>query len=287
MPRTSNTTLPFGRHGTDWIEALRVAGRSVSTIDCYARDLRDIASALKTEDATVFGRVQQSEIDRLAEIWLGSGASSGTVARRFSAFRQFALYLTRHRGIDCGRGLAADFPVHDRPVPANVHFDEVRDFISPAAADIEDWMSVRDTAIFTIQAGLGLTTFEAVSLNRCDIGGATIEVANTVFRKRTVGLSDEGRLGIDRYLKVVPFDLAFDGPLFVNSRGSRVSERTMQVRSRHRAAIVGGAKVSGPTLRRNAGRALVLQGQPPDAVAQALGLHPLSVFRFFDLEGCS
>ena len=276
---------PFGRHGTAWISRLRAEGRSASTIDCYSRDLRDIAIILNTQDVAVLGCVDQAEIDRVAETWSSSGASPGTVARRFSALRQFSLFLSRNGDVDCCRALAVDFPAHRRPPPRHVHNDEVCDFVSLAATDMEDWMSMRDTAIFTIQADSGLTTSEAVSLDRCNVSGATIEVRETVFRKRAVGLSERGRLSLDGYLETVPFELASDGPLFVNARGSRVSVRTMQGRYRHRAATIGAGEVSGSSLRRNAGRTLALQGYAPDTIALALGLHPLSVFRFFEIEG--
>jgi integrase/recombinase XerC len=280
--------LPFLPDSADWLDAMHGEGRSSSTIECYGRDLRDVSAALGSIDVAVMATLDQDCVDRVAAIWDVKGASSTTVYRRFSALRGFAQFLIRHRGMDCGRLLAANFPALHRVRLPGFSEQEAAALVDASLIAAGDWVGRRDAAIFAVQSESALTTAEVVALNREDIGTHAISIRNTAFAPRVAAFSDRPRAAVSGYLLAVPFDISFDGPLFVNERGTRISVRTVQLRFRHRARTVGIPPGRGPgSLRTGTGTLLASSGNSPAVVAEALGLHAISAFRFFNLEGRS
>ena len=274
--------LPFQPDCADWLNSLLADGRSASTIDCYGRDLRDLASALGSDRTDALASVDQRTLNGIAATWGTDGASPTTVYRRLSALRGFALFLTRSGRMRCGSILAAAMPEAKRTRRPILTDQQTADLLSEDLFAVDDWADRRDLAMLALGADGALTAAEMAALNRQDLGANSVCVRASCFRPRVTGVSEASRSAIDVYLGEVPFDLAFDGPLFVNQRGARMSVRTIQVRFCYRARRLGIIGPHGPgSLRTRCGDRLATEGQSPALIAAALGLHPLSAFRFF------
>src|SRR3982074_3557077 len=106
--------MPFQPSSQSWLEHMRGAGKSASTLDCYARDLRDISAALGTSGVMGLASMDQASVELTAAFWIAEGAGRATVSRRFSALRAFAAYLCSIEGNDLSKLLSAKFPAAAR-----------------------------------------------------------------------------------------------------------------------------------------------------------------------------
>jgi integrase/recombinase XerC len=270
-----------------WLAAISASGLAPSTVECYRRDLRDFEQVLsslfghaaRTED---IGRIDQPGIDAVVRDWLAAGASVGTVLRRFSAVRGFAGYLSRAMEIDCSSILSARLPQMSRNERQPVD-DETLDEL----ASIEhgkDWIGARNQALLLLQADTGLSTAEMASLDCGSLldDGAGIAVTNTVLAVRIVPLSPAAREALARYGSMAPSAWFSARPLFINSRGRRISTRSIQLAfSRRRTELGLPTAVCPMSLRHRLGENLAAEGNPPAIVAARLGVSVHSVERYY------
>ena len=268
-----------------WLESLYSAGRSRITVECYRRDLGDfkrVAGRLSKRGNIDMKLVGQEQLDLIASAWKAEAASPQTIARRLSALRGFARFLMATGRTDCARLMAARVAGAERTRRPVLSDQQASEILSADLAAIDDWTGRRDLAMFAVGADGALATAEIAALNREDLDADSVCVRTTCFRPRMAGLSRASRSAIDAYLAEVPFDLPFDGPLFVNRRGTRVSVRTIQLRFGSRARRLGIIGSYGPgSLRAHCADRLAMEGQSSALIAAALGLHPLSALRFF------
>jgi len=268
-----------------WLASLKAAGRSDSTLDCYARDIRDLVSASGVVEARQLSTLDQCKIDAIAAVWRQEGALEATIVRRFSALRGFATYLARECSMDLSALLSADFPTAPKRKRPPVKENEIDLLV--AEAPREGWRDLRDSVMFSIQSGSGLTPVETVKLNVGDVDLAhrLVRIVDTHLTPRIVGLSDRSQDLIGEYLGALPFSLAETEPLFVTSRRARLNVRSAQVSFRRRRMRLGVSEEATLMGLRHASAArLANNGGSPDLLASALGVLRSTVVRYFDGE---
>jgi site-specific recombinase XerC len=109
-----------------------------------------------------------------------------------------------------------------------------------------------------------------------------LPISATHLAPRIAGVPVETDELIRRYLEAVPFDLGEGEPLFVNNRGRRLTTRSVQISFRRRGAELGLPMTAAPICLRHAvGQRLADAGQPPAAVARALGVSVAAAGRDF------
>lgn len=283
--RPMNRQIPFPPAGADWLESLRNVGKTEGTLDCYARDLRDVAEASGASEAEQLPSVGQTAVDLIAVAWRSAGVGEATIVRRFSALRGFAVYLVRERGMDLSSLLSADFPTAPKRRRQSVGADEIGRLLGD---DPEGWRHVRDSALFAVQSDAGLTSAETVGLDleNVDLKNCLIRVVNTHLEPRIAGISERAQSLLQEYIRALPFDLAKADPLFVTSKRKRLDVRSAQVSFRRRRMRLGvSPRATLMGLRHANAARLVAQGNAPAVVANALGVLATTVGRYFDGEG--
>jgi site-specific recombinase XerD len=273
--------LPFLPESTDWLARLRTDGKSTSTLQCYARDLRHVSIAMGSNETSFLVAADQQVVDRIAKCWSTTAASSGTVQQRFSALRGFAKFLLGNKSYDCSRLLSLKYPAVTRIGSPVLRRDDIDLILTPISC-APQWSSLRDLAVLRLQGHNGLTVAETVSLNLRDANGDYLRVRATAFRARTIELdADTARL-IQRYLRAKPFPSSPDGPLFVNGGGCRLSQRSVQLMFLRRRLECGLQQFDGPScLRRSLGVQLATEGHPLNSIADLLGISAGSACRLF------
>ncbi|WP_262048119.1 tyrosine recombinase XerC [Bradyrhizobium sp. Bra78] len=278
--------LPFAPASDRWLSALKADGKSPHTVDCYSRDLRDVAAMLQIGEARQLAKVDQNALDKMSNDWKCAGVSPATRYRRLCALRSFARFLTVSEGLPCAGVLAAQLPSLDRMPRRLPPDDQMDDLLSSFDGAVDDWEALRDHAINLLMNDAGLSASEAVALDLGDVGASVVTVRSTTFAPRTVAITDRAKGAVKQYRSTVPFRLTMNGPLFVNRRGTRISVRTVQVRFRNRVRLLGMVGVTGPgSLRCRCGTKLAAQSGSSDIVASVLGIHPLSTHRLFNRSG--
>jgi integrase/recombinase XerC len=285
--RKHGIIMPFGQAAAAWLERLRRAGASNSTLDCYRRDLGAVASHM----AMVSGRrpviadlalFAQPEADAITARWLAQGASGATIMRRFAALRGFGRHLIEFEDVASARILTARTPVFTRNDEPAIDDDAVAELISPASY-ADDWFGGRDRAIALTMASGGLTTAETVNLDCRDIlsDSGAVAVRSTVA-PRLAAVSHDALAAVADYRQLVPFQLAPADALFVNRLGRRLSVRTVQVSFARRRAAAGLPERATPMgLRHSCARAWADSGKSPQQVAEQLGLGIHAASRYF------
>lgn len=285
MTSGAQTGAEFDGFLEAWLESLSSAGRSRITVECYRRDLGDfkrIGDRLSKRGHIDMKLVGQEQLDVITSAWKAEAASRQTIARRLSALRGFARFLIVTGRTDCARLMAARVAGAERTRRPVLSDQQACEILSADLPAVDDWTGRRDLAMFAVGADGALSAAEIAALNRKDLGADSLCVRTTCFRPRIAPVSRASLSAIDAYLAEVPFDLAFDGPLFVNRRGTRVSVRTIQLRFGSRAHRLGIIGSYGPgSLRAHCANRWAMEGQSLPLIAAALGLHPLSALRFF------
>ncbi|MDD1528970.1 hypothetical protein C7U92_16155 [Bradyrhizobium sp. WBOS7] len=286
MKIRSPTTSPFAPESSAWLDGLRDADASASTMDCYSRDIRNLAAALGSDEVAAIVRIDQSVIDGIAATWAATGTAQSTIFRRFSALRSFARFLSLERSYDCSKLLSCRFPPCGRVRRAAVGDDviEIMLAVSPSDRD-ESWTHARDHAALRLAASSGLTTAELVALNRGDYNPrlSTVRVTGSHLNGRPGIVSPDAKEWLERYLRVQPFELPPSAPLFVTARGTRFSARSLQLACRRLRQATGVGPDAVPTSMRNALAAnLVRSGAAPEVVAKTLGIGVAAAWRYFN-----
>jgi integrase/recombinase XerC len=278
-------TLEFIHLVDAWIAALSIAGRSLSTLDCYRRDVRQFREALVGifGQAAIFDleQIGQEEIDLVAITWQTEGASGQTVSRRFSAIKGFAAHLSLTANANCSRFLASTFPTATSGRAPAAEIEDVRALV---ASEDDSWIDLRNSAAFSTMA-CGLTTSETTGLNMTDVDirrGVAV-VRHTTLQPRPVPLSVDASGPIVRYLKAIPLLPEGDQPLFQTTRGTRLSARSLQAAFRMRRRVLGLSEAIVPSsLRHAAGRERAERWRSPAAVGRLLGIDAINTRRYFE-----
>jgi integrase/recombinase XerC len=275
--------MPFAPASQTWLRELKEAGKSGSTLDCYARDLRDVAEAIGRRETQSLTSLDQGAVDAIAGKWLDAGACAATVGRRFSALRGFAVHLVRQHGMDLSSLLSAEYPPTQKGKRPPVAESEINSLLSDAQHDT--WRGLRDSALFAIQSSSGLTPAEAIALDvgDVDLKNRIIFVRETHLAQRLAGLSEQSEALIRQYLLALPFRLGRAAPLFVTSLGKRLNIRTVQLSFRRRRLRLGISKSASLMGLRHAVAAKMADGGgSPALLASALGVSRLTASRYFD-----
>lgn len=160
----------------------------------------------------------------------GDGLSPRSVARSLSALRNFYRYLARVEAIknDAITAIASPKLPHRVPRPLSEEgAANVLDVMGDMASD--PWVAARDVAVVSLLYGCGLRIGEALSLNRKDAPtGDTLRVIGKRQKERLVPVLPIVKRAIDHYIKLVPYGLTENDPLFVGKRGGRLNPRTIQ-----------------------------------------------------------
>jgi integrase len=120
--------------------------------------------------------------------------------------------------------------------------DAIAAVTTNSACGEEGWATLRDRAIFSLQASTAMTTAEIIALDRGQVFGrmGAIAIVKTHLDQRIVASSTEAEDLTNRYLAAAPFELAANDPLFVNARRAPVdaqcTNRIPAPRIRARAA---------------------------------------------------
>jgi integrase/recombinase XerC len=278
----------FAPESDIWLASLNAVGKSDGTLECYERDLRASGETLerligRSPVARDLGAIDQSGMDRLAEMWFAEPVGIPTVLRRFAALRGFARHLSTNADLNCSRLLSASLPTMVRGQRRTMEEQDVAAISqSNTPADVS-WLALRNSALFSVQASSAVTTAELVGLNIGNFRSGSIIVANSHLSPRPAALSATAEAALSLYLDALPFQVGLESPLFFNNRGGRLSARSVQICFRQRRRELGIRMPLGPTaLRHSAGYRLVDNGCSLTTLAQMLGVRPSTAAKYFE-----
>ncbi|MFH1690189.1 MAG: tyrosine recombinase XerC [Candidatus Eisenbacteria bacterium] len=252
---------------------------SPHTVAAYRRDLArfaDFLSEVTHDDEPRLARFESGTVRRFIAWMVSSRYARRSVQRNLAALRSFAKHLVRRKAILANPTLGLSAPRPAKRLPSFLTRKEVDLlFESPAEPRLPE---IRDRAVLELLYGTGIRLSELTELTMRDVdaSGSLARVTGKGRKQRVVPLGRSARQAIERYVSARG-GAAADEPLFLNSRGGKLSGRSVQRIVAKRLAQVSEARSLSPhVLRHTFATHMLNAGADLRAVQELLGHASLS-----------
>lgn len=266
----------------DWLLVER--GYSDHTVNGYLHDVKEFLRFLqqrKLDEATL-----SPDTVRLFVASLYSANSSSTVGRKLSALRTFFRYLCRQNVLNTDPLTGVANPRLKKHIPVFLTVDEVFSLLEEPGE--QDTFALRDGAVMELLYSTGMRVSEIVSLDLNDLDFATgmVRVSGKGKKERIVPFGSAAAEALHKYFSQRGSMLAAraargketdDSALFLNSRGKRLTSRSIERMVKEyglRAGIT--ATVTPHALRHSFATHLLEMGADLRTVQELLGHVSLS-----------
>lgn len=256
----------------------RERNASPHTIRAYGEDLDQFARHVREE----LGRDGRAgDVDHLLiRAFLArlhrEGLKTSSAARKLATLRTFFRYLCREGVLDRNPARALLSPRLERRVPT--YLDE-RDVERLVEMPGDGEAAVRGRAILEMLYATGIRCSELVGLDvsEIDLGSRMIRVLGKGRKERIVPFGSRAAAALQAYLALRQSTRPRKDALFLNSRGGRLTDRSVRVlvAKRVRAAALA-RRVSPHTLRHSFATHLLERGADLRAIQELLGHASLS-----------
>lgn len=287
MTLASDQALDFLARWLEHLSALRDA--SPRTIEAYRRDVAGFLGFLTRHHGEMAGkaalrRVSVSDMRAWMAEQRGRELSPRSVARALSAVRSFYKWLAVNEGIEAAAVTAARAPRSKPRLPRPVGADAARALIERVEVQArEPWAAARDVAVVTLLYGCGLRISEALGLARKAYPfDEVLRIRGKGGKERLVPVLPAASRAIDEYLRLCPYDLPPQGPLFIGQRGGALNPRAIQkVMEQARMQLGLPATATPHALRHSFATHLLEAGGDLRAIQELLGHASLSTTQVY------
>lgn len=278
----------------DWLSHLSAERRlSPKTLEAYGRDLGQFTAFL-TEH--LGGAPALAEIAALKpadlRAFLGQrrrdGVGNRTLMRQLAALRSFARFGERSGKLTAAAFAATRGPRLGKSLPRPLEPSTARAVTQAdtrAGEEREQWILARDAAVLGLLYGSGLRISEALSLARAQApqsAGETLTVIGKGSKTRMVPVLPVVVTAIAEYLKLCPWRLPPEGPLFVGAKGGPLSPRIIQLAVEGLRGALGLPSSATPhSLRHSFATHLLGRGGDLRAIQELLGHASLSTTQIY------
>ena len=242
---------------------------SAHTSGSYARDL---GALLDAAGDSALADLKVHDIRRFVAQLHGSGLSARSIARTLSAWRGLYRYLARDHGYGDNPCLGLRAPKAAKRLPQALSPDEAKRLLDAKA---EGALALRDKAMFELFYSSGLRLSELTALQPSDVnyGDRTVRVMGKGSKTRIVPVGSQALQALTAWLEARQTIAAVQADaLFVNRRGRRLTQRSVQQRLKRWALEQGVSTKVHPHVLRHSFASHVLQSSGDlRAVQEMLG----------------
>lgn len=229
----------LNRRLDNWLDHLSDERRlSDKTLLAYERDLRQflrfltghLGGAPAVKDIAA---LRPADFRGFLAYRRRQGVQSRSLARGLAGIRSFLKFLERQGEINAAASDAVRPPRQSRSLPKPVSSQDAIDITSgDLAMESEAWIEARNAAVLTLLYGCGLRISEALSLTggmAPNAGAKTLRIIGKGRKERIVPILPAVCQAVDLYLKLCPFAITPEGPLFLGARGGPLNPRMIQL----------------------------------------------------------
>ena len=205
----------------DWLVAVRRLGPRTAL--AYGRDaddfLRFLTGHLGAPPAVAdLGRLTPADFRAFLARRRQGGLAAPSLARSLSGIRSLIRFLEKRGKLDSAAVTAVAAPKAPRRLPRPLGVADALAVVSGADLVAEEpWVAARDGAVLALLYGAGLRVSEALALTAAaappETGGA-LRVTGKGGKTRLVPVLPAVGRAVAAYVRLVPFRLAPDEPLF-------------------------------------------------------------------------
>ncbi|WP_416797187.1 tyrosine recombinase XerC [Ciceribacter azotifigens] len=274
-----------------WLESLAGERRLAdNTLEAYERDTRQFLAFLTAHLGAPPGVNDIAEL-RPADLRAflaarrreGSGARS--LGRHLAGLRSFLRHMERKGLVNAAGAGAIRSPKQPKSLPKPLTGNQA---ISVVQADSqlsdEPWIAARNAAVLTLLYGCGLRISEALDLTpkAFDGKGNTLRVTGKGRKTRIVPLLPVVNETVESYVRLCPYHLDPDGPLFRGARGGRLQPAIIQREMQRLRSALGLPNSATPhALRHSFATHLLSGGGDLRTIQELLGHASLSTTQVY------
>ncbi|EED34605.1 tyrosine recombinase XerC [Luminiphilus syltensis NOR5-1B] len=226
-------TLSLGASISDFLDYQRDVRRmSHHTVSNYRRDLNHFEEFCRASNCTSPRDIKESVVRSWAGQMQRQGKAPATIQRGLSSVRSYFKHLAARHADISNPAIGIRAPRRPRKLPKTIEADRIGAlFQRPAESTLEK----RDQAIAELLYSSGLRLAELVDVNLEDLDRreGVITVTGKGDKTRTVPVGVAALKALEAWIACRPIGqevLSAKAPLFVNQRGTRLGQRSVQDR---------------------------------------------------------
>lgn len=271
----------------DWLGAEKRA--AAHTLEAYQSDLQQFFKFMASHKATRLNLAQLSALSLTDfRAWLAALAhenhQASSRARALAGVRNFFRWLDRsgrlhNPAIDLLRA-----PKTPKRLPRPVSENDAQELVDLArSVPVEDWVGLRDEALFTLLYGAGLRISEALGLRLKDLGQKDrLTVTGKGNKQRSVPLLPIVQESLEKYIEACPYPGEANDPVFVGARGEGLNAGVAQRQMRRLRRDLGLPDTVTPhALRHSFATHLLASGADLRTLQELLGHSSLSTTQLY------
>ncbi len=250
---------------------------SAHTLDNYQRDLNKLQCFCQQQQISEWAELRDHHIRSFAATLRHKRLASRSMQRNLSAIRSFYRFLLREGKAQINPAASVSAPKQKHPLPDLLDVDQAFKLLD---IKTNDPLSLRDWAIMELMysSGLRLSELSNLDLPHIDLRDQTVRVTGKGDKTRIVPI---GRFAIDALQQWLKSRISIaqheEQAIFVNKKGTRLSQRSIQNRMRQWAIKQGLDKHVHPHMLRHSFASHLLESSGDlRAVQELLGHSDIS-----------
>ena len=255
---------------------------SPHTIAAYRRDLDAFIAFSKERSISQLTMIDEHVVRGFVASQHRKGLSGKSLQRQLSSIRTLFNWLCRHKRADSNPARGVPAPKSANRLPETLGVDQLDRLL---AFKGDDALACRDRAVMELFYGCGLRLSELTGLDLGDIDWQqkTVMVTGKGSKQRVVPFGSKAEAALNRWIKERNAWLQQDEKaLFISSRGTRISNSSVQQRLKKRALQQGvGISLHPHMLRHSFASHILESSNDLRAVQELLGHANLSTTQIY------
>lgn len=219
-----------------WLAHQRaLAGAAENTLKAYQTDVLGFLAFMGQHHGGAQGLAPIARITvRDMRSWMaherGRGIGARSLARSLSAVKSFYRWLAAREGFEPTAVLSIRAPKFQRKLPRPLEENAASAMIDTVGLQAsEPWVAARDIAVVTLLYGCGLRISEALGLTGHDVPlPEVLRIRGKGDKERIVPVIPAARDAVADYIRLCPYPVQGDGPVFWSLRAKPLSARAIQ-----------------------------------------------------------
>lgn len=253
---------------------------SKHTYKSYKKDLLSFFKYIAGEniiDVNLLLSIENSDLRSWFNSLKDKKYSNASIARNYSVFKNFINYLYKYENINLLKLQNLKSPKINNSLPRALSSFEVKTIIENIALDETDWLQMRDKAILYLLYGAGLRISEALNLTKSQINNQQLIILGKGKKTRTLPLLPIIEQTITAYLKIMPYPIKYDEPIFRGKKGGVLKDAVfnrvlIKLRRKYNLPEI----VSAHAFRHSFATDLLTEGSDLRSIQELLGHENLS-----------